>query len=69
LKEILQERFYNWERNELMAALRHNGVPAGSVLNMQEVFENKVAKDMVLDEIMADGTISKRVRTAAFYWD
>lgn len=69
LKEILQERFYNWERNELMAALRQNGVPAGSVLNMQEVFQNKVAKDMVLDEIMADGTISKRVRTAAFYWD
>lgn len=69
LKDMLQTQFLLWERSDIMAALRQNSVPAGSVLNMQEVFQNKVAKDMVLEEIFADGTISKRVKTAAFYWD
>lgn len=69
LKPLLQEKFLRWNREDIMASLRQNGVPAGSVLNMQEVFESEAARQMVLEETWPDGTISKRVKTASFYWD
>lgn len=66
LVEALEPAFLKFEREALLATLHKNGVPAGSVRNMQEVFELPFAQSMILEETLPDGTQSKRVKTVAF---
>lgn len=71
-KDLVQEldaKIKTWNRNELLEKLLHNGVPAGSIRNMKEVFELQKAQDMILEETLPDGTLSRRVRSVAFHFN
>ena len=49
-----------------MTKFRTNGIPAGRIRDMKSVFEIPAAQDMILEEKMADGTMTKRMKTIAF---
>lgn len=66
LKEALAPAIRTFELKELMDKFHQQGVPAGQIRNMPEVFEQSQAQQMVLEEKMADGRVSKRVKTVAF---
>ncbi|MDZ4680664.1 MAG: CoA transferase [Saprospiraceae bacterium] len=66
LVEALKPAFLQFQHEVLISTLHKNGVPAGSVRNMEEVFELPFAQSMVLEETLADGSMSKRVKTVAF---
>jgi crotonobetainyl-CoA:carnitine CoA-transferase CaiB-like acyl-CoA transferase len=52
--------------DQLLPALKKNGVPAARIRNMQEVMEMPAAQEMVLEEVLEDGTVSKRMMGNAF---
>lgn len=66
LKNTLKPAFLNFNRNELLAFFQEKGIPAGSIRNMKEVFEIPAAKNMILSDVLEDGTAAKRVKTVAF---
>jgi crotonobetainyl-CoA:carnitine CoA-transferase CaiB-like acyl-CoA transferase len=66
LKEALTPAIKKFDLETLMASFHKNGVPAGQIRTMPEVFEQAEVQRLILEENMADHTISKRVRTAAF---
>ena len=66
LNEILAKAIAEQERDQLLEKLHQNAVPAGSIRNMKEVFEMPMAQTMILTESLADGRISKCVKTVAF---
>jgi crotonobetainyl-CoA:carnitine CoA-transferase CaiB-like acyl-CoA transferase len=66
LKTILQQSIVQFNQNELMDAFQKEGVPAGRIRNMKEVFELPKAQNLILEETMADGSISRRVKTIVF---
>ncbi len=66
LKDLLAPAIARFTRAELMERLQKAGVPAGSIRNMAEVFEQEQAQQMILTEPMADGSESRRVKTVAF---
>ncbi len=66
LVAALRPAFGHFVREELIALFNQNSVPAGSVRNMQEVFELPFAQSMVLEESLPEGGTSKRVKTVAF---
>jgi crotonobetainyl-CoA:carnitine CoA-transferase CaiB-like acyl-CoA transferase len=49
-----------------MSAFAEQGIPAGCIKNLKEVFEEPYAQDMILEQTEADGSISKRVSTVAW---
>ena len=51
--------------SELIAKLDLLFVPVGRIKNLQEVFEDKAAKELILDENV-DGILSKRPKTVVF---
>ena len=61
----LQTLMRPWESNALLTQLIQEDVPAGMIRSVKEVFENKAATSLVLEE-NNDGRISKRVRTTIF---
>lgn len=65
LDELLRKQFQKVNSDEFINACIRFDVPAGKVRNMEEVFQNKVAQAMVLEE-NRDNIISRRVKTAAF---
>jgi len=66
LKDELNQLILNFNRKDLNDLFEKNGVPAGNINNMQEVFEIPHSKSMILEERKEDGSMSKRVRTVAF---
>lgn len=66
LAELLRPEIAKWSRAELLKYLSVEKVPAGSIRNMQEVFELETAQEMILKEKLDDGTESLRVATVAF---
>ena len=69
LAEILAPAFSKMEAEEILAQLRVLGVPSGRIRNMKEVFEQKVAQEMILKEVGEDGEETQRVRTVVFSID
>jgi crotonobetainyl-CoA:carnitine CoA-transferase CaiB-like acyl-CoA transferase len=65
LQEILSKEIKKQNYEKLMQACLLAQVPIGQVKNMQEVFENPVAKNMVLTETQ-NGEITKRISSIAF---
>lgn len=57
LVAILRGPISQLERNNLLDLLKQNGVPSGAIRAMNEVFENPLAKGMILE---------KQVKTVAF---
>ena len=66
LARLLAPAFLSFNASELMAMLDEEGVPAGLVKNMEQVFESKTATSMIMRQTEQDGSISRRVRTAIF---
>ncbi len=66
LKTLLAPAIGKWKRTDLMQRFQEAGVPAGSIRNMEEVFEQEQAQAMILEETLANGESSRRVRTVAF---
>ena len=66
LAAMLADKIKLVDRNILLEKLLHKGVPAGSIRNMEEVFELQKARDMILEEKMPDGKVSKRLKSVAF---
>ncbi len=62
---ILQDVIGKSDRDELLSQLHSRGVPAGSVRNMQEVFDIQTAQDMILEEERS-GMLTQRIATVAF---
>lgn len=63
---ILAAAIEAYPREELLEKLLASGIPAGSIRNMQEVFELAQAQNMVLEEKTAEGRLTRRVRTVGF---
>lgn len=63
LMAILRSTMQALKADSVLDLLKKNNIPAGAVLNMQQVFENPQAQKMILTD--ADGK-GKRVKTAVF---
>jgi crotonobetainyl-CoA:carnitine CoA-transferase CaiB-like acyl-CoA transferase len=66
LVAILSKTMAQFDAASLMEKLKSAGVPAGRIRNMAEVMQLPAAQAMVLEEVMVNGVISKRLRTNAF---
>lgn len=62
----LQAQASQFGREELLDLLHTAGVPAGAVRNMQEVFAEPAAQDLLLNWELPDGTLVKSVKTTVF---
>jgi crotonobetainyl-CoA:carnitine CoA-transferase CaiB-like acyl-CoA transferase len=60
---ILRAKMMELDADTVLDLLKKQNIPAGAVLNMQQVFENPQAQKMILTD--ADGK-GKRVKTAVF---
>jgi crotonobetainyl-CoA:carnitine CoA-transferase CaiB-like acyl-CoA transferase len=65
LNLILQEKIALRSSNDWVAFLNKNGVPAGKIRNMEEVFELDAAQNMILEQNI-DEIQTKRLKTVAF---
>jgi crotonobetainyl-CoA:carnitine CoA-transferase CaiB-like acyl-CoA transferase len=66
LVKILRGVIKNHERDVLLQLLKDGQVPAGAIRDMREIFENDMAKNMILEESLPEGGVTKRVKTVAF---
>lgn len=66
LNSRLAEKIAVWEAESLLGKLEEKSVPSAAVRTLPEVFELPAAQTMGLEEILPDGTVSKRVKTVAF---
>lgn len=66
LAELLESALKDQNSKELMRHLVQKNVPAGVVKTMPEVFENPVAREMILEQTEEDGKKSRRVASVAF---
>ncbi|MCR9287013.1 MAG: CoA transferase [Bacteroidetes bacterium] len=66
LKEILALEFQKRDRDPLLIIFHNKSIPAGSIRNMKEVFDIPMAKEMILEEKLPSGEVTKRVKTVAF---
>lgn len=69
---ILQNLFNDWNQSELFEEMRARKGPFGLIKNMKEVFESKLAQNMILEQMDESGQTAKTVKTAAFNiesWD
>lgn len=61
LNALLKERILTFDSKQLMNKLNEKSVPAGLVLNLQEVFEKPQAQNLVISD-----EVGKRVKTTVF---
>lgn len=66
LKRLLQEKIKKFDRDELLRILHRHNVPAGGVFNMQEVFEQPEAREMIIEGKTTDKRIIRGVKSIAF---
>ena len=66
LNNLLSEKISQRSLNDIMTKFESSGVPAARIRDLKSVFEMPAAQDMVLDEKMSDGMLTKRVKTIAF---
>lgn len=66
LNQRLGEAIGQYKLDELMAIFKANGVPAARIRDMQQVFDLPAAREMVLNEILPDGTETQRMKTVVF---
>ncbi|MFT4524040.1 MAG: crotonobetainyl-CoA:carnitine CoA-transferase CaiB-like acyl-CoA transferase [Bacteroidia bacterium] len=66
LFKLLSAKASKINGKDLLDQFLKEGVPAGEIRNMEQVFEQEAAQKLVKEEIMSDGTISNRVSDIAF---
>lgn len=65
LELVIQSKIEKIAFLQLENDLLKRGIPFGRIRNIEEVFENPIAKEMILTEII-EGQMTKRVKTIAF---
>ncbi len=65
LNEIFKKSFQELEAKKCIHKFIENNIPAGIVKNMKEVFENPLAKNLILHEKI-ENLEAKKVKTAIF---
>ncbi|MEP7265296.1 MAG: CaiB/BaiF CoA-transferase family protein [Bacteroidota bacterium] len=66
LASLLQQYIRNLNSSELILQLETESVPAGIIRNLKDVLDQPSTKKYILEQKEEDGTISKRMMTAAF---
>ncbi len=66
LSQLLEPSIQQFERDVLLETCQSARVPIGAILNMKEVFETPLAKEMILKEVLDSGQITQRVKTSVF---
>lgn len=66
LVSVLAEAIARFPLEEVFTDLKKSGVPVARIRNMAQVMEDPAAQAMVLEEVMVDGVVSRRVRGNAF---
>lgn len=66
LYAILREVMELYERDALIELLKKYQIPVGAIRNMPEVFENKTAQAMILEDTPHENVVTKCVKTVAF---
>jgi len=66
LNALLAPAFLQKNRSTWMDIFLKENIPAGSIRDMEEVFQIRAVKDMILEELTAQGQITKRVKTVGF---
>jgi crotonobetainyl-CoA:carnitine CoA-transferase CaiB-like acyl-CoA transferase len=66
LLHILEPAFHQRSRQEWLDLFAGSDVPAGSIRNMKEVFEQPAAARMIAEQPLPDGRLARAVRTVAF---
>jgi len=66
LNNILKEKFLNFNFDEIYCKLVEKNVPVGKVISVKDVFNGDVGKEMILEEMMIDGKLSRRVKSVSF---
>lgn len=66
LKTLLTERIAQFDRDPLLASLSEKKVPAGGILNMKEVMEQRAALDLMVKATDNKGREIAGLRTVAF---
>lgn len=66
LTRLLADYLTNWDRDALLQKLMEAGVPAGAIRNMQEVFEQPGARELLLSYELPDGQSATGVRSVIF---
>ncbi|MFM7016218.1 MAG: CaiB/BaiF CoA transferase family protein [Bacteroidota bacterium] len=66
LSEIIASRIIKGDLTYWLTLFEKYKIPSGAVNNISEVFQNAAAQKKIVEEIEADGRISKRVETIAF---
>lgn len=66
LNEFLAKGFQQFTATQLFDLFNQWQVPAAPINNLQDVFRIPAAKELVLEEELDNGEISKRVRTVVF---
>ena len=67
LFEIVQARIVDFKADELLNHMLQQHVPAGKIKNLEAVFNEKAAQDLVRSEIIEE-TVTKRLTSIAFKW-
>jgi len=67
LLAALAPAFQQYDRAALMARLLAEQVPVGSIRDLSEVFALPTAQRMILEGPVANGRLTRRVRTVAFH--
>mgnify|MGYP000689936135 FL=1 len=65
LNKLLQEKFMLRESGFWVSVFIEKNIPAGVIKNLKEVFEEKAAQNLVIEEKF-DGNILKKVKTVVF---
>jgi hypothetical protein len=63
----MQARIINFNADELLSNMLQQHVPAGKIKNLDAVFAEKKAQDLVRSEVI-DNTETKRLSSIAFKW-
>ena len=66
LAEALQAAFHHFDAAEILEQCHAAQVPVAPIRNLAEVFELPAAKALILEEIMPNGRVSRRVRSVVF---
>jgi crotonobetainyl-CoA:carnitine CoA-transferase CaiB-like acyl-CoA transferase len=66
LLDLLRPVFVQKSLDTWMDLFKRHAVPAARIRDMRQVFEMPIAQQMVLEEMLEDGTVTKRMKTVAF---
>jgi len=66
LFDIIQQYISSWPFSNFMEVAESMKIPVGEVKDLKAVFEEKNAKNMILEDVDGNGNIRRRVRTIAF---